>query len=1748
MQAGHSVDVQTPHDVETFDLSTAQGDTSSAPQDGLVSQIGLENSALPNLEASPAENSAPRGKKRKLAESTLLKRARQNSPPWRRAEADGPTSFIEGGRRKSGRTNSIPVDLQPPSAKRQARGTFPPKAVKQAGKTTDSTPRHKSKLSNTAPAAEKASGANGDITKGLATVPASRRRRRVVPRLQDEVYTVETAHDGASPLSTNVYGHPARATKSSSLRHKRARSPKAIAKTQIPVINYPPAASSTTMDNVNQTRRLRLNFRPPPMPLLHPNNVPPPRRYDTFQSWLEADNSFEGEEEHRLTAQEARREATILNRLEVAAKRGGVLNKGLWQQGELQAQEEPPLGYVHLDYLLRHAVDLQPRLERERKEHAAIAKRLAYMALAEYKRRQPKSDEERLAQELKTRRMLYRFVTKEMEQVWNNVMSKIVSLKEVEHTQAKSVVARKELRNWIDRSHKILRGTRIAAREDAHDAHHGDGEGDGEASSDNSNGETSRSSSENDSDEMSIDESTDDDSAPNDDDKLEPQELLKKYQVLLGNDAVARSEPSSDREDEGGTTNLQGHANLDLTASLSADDASSDDAAGNDDSDEWKNSASLSNMVGGVDLANVMVDDLPDIFNENEGSDESDDYDDDDTNDSDKDAGSGSSSNEVDGGDEDEDDDEDAGDDVGTSMAAFFNKAQLKSMATTIVDTPPTSFDEGEEEDGDGKMNNDGGASCGAHGFLSTEKIGPIQTRTTDVGGSILESQNLPRHGHKSNVSEAMDIDQPLSHPTPVRQESQTLDDSSRQLTPIMTSKPSRAESVSSVAPSEAMRAIDSLQPADSDIPRVEVPALLRGQLREYQQKGLNWLAAMYAQNSNGILADEMGLGKTIQTISLLAHLANSMGIWGPHLIIVPTSVIVNWEMEFKKFLPGFKILTYYGNIGERRQKRKGWMDNDKWHVVITSYQMALQDASSLKRRRWHYMVLDEAHNIKNFNSLRWQTLLKFNTHSRLLLTGTPLQNNLSELWSLLFFLMPEEDEQGEYKFKDLKSFQDMFKRPVDQILEHGRDAMDEEGKLNVEQLHKILRPHLLRRMKADVEKQMPKKYEHIVPCRLSKRQRQLYDGYMGLARTRESFESGNYLSIMNCFMQLRKVCNHPDLFETRQIVTSYAMPKSALADYEITELLVRKRLLNDESHNEINTKVLDLTRAKTSTRDLLSGGRLAAVRELFYLVETQIKRIQALQNSDDGQTIEAALARLDATAMQARLQQLKSQLAATVARTQKLPCYSSSLLEKLSLDLSPTKPQPKSRALWTEHYLNTSTLIHDMFVSLPQRAQQFETYIEKFACITPAVTAPDIVFKALTPQGVSLVQHIQSGFPHCPIDYDPFHTARIRLSIAFPDKSLIQYDCGKLQALARLLRQLQPGGHRALIFTQMTKVLDILEQFLSLHGYLYLRLDGATGIEQRHVRTERFNNDPRIPVFILSSRSGGVGINLTGADTVIFYDNDWNPAMDKQCQDRCHRIGQTRDVHIYRFVCEGTIEANILRKSNQKRMLDDVIIQEGDFTTEYLNRMDLDQSVDDTNSDNAAKQDGYAEADAALDKVLGSTTASNNALDKGKIDRALAEVEDQEDAEAAQVAAKDATDVDEEDFAEAVVVESHTGTSTADQGTPAQEAGTPAPVHSNDPGVLRVTEDVNMLDAEEPVTAETDTVAGAQEGDVHQEAQEEAEGEEENVPSTDDYMVRFMKWELRNWVVIEPSERSKNRRMRKSGGGRRDRGPRIRT
>ena len=812
----------------------------------------------------------------------------------------------------------------------------------------------------------------------------------------------------------------------------------------------------------------------------------------------------------------------------------------------------------------------------------------------------------------------------------------------------------------------------------------------------------------------------------------------------------------------------------------------------------------------------------------------------------------------------------------------------------------------------------------------------------------------------------------------------------------------------------------------------VDQPKLLRGTLRSYQHAGLDWLASLYRNGTNGILADEMGLGKTIQTIALLAHLAEDYECWETHLVIVPTSVVLNWVTEFQKFLPGFRVLAYYGTSEERQAKRKGWVNDphldDKtkrgYNVVITSYNIAMQDISALRAVQWHYLVLDEAHNIRNFNSQRWQNLIRLKTHARLLLTGTPLQNSLTELWSLLTFLTAGDDDPAH---GDLEEFLSHWRDPVREIFDAGVQTLSSEAQKVVDQLHISLRPFLLRRLKSEVEKDLPKKTESVVVCKLSKRQRQLYQEYMGLAEVKKSLAQGNAVSAGKVLLSLRRVCNHPDLFDPRGVETSWGMERSVAEEFYVRAAVVQS-LLGDDL--ELPSKLIIVGHEDKGKSAVKRPKQLSASRKLT----AELSETEKTLNPDaaaDPSTIDGCRVLRRVHARQKQLDQLRSTIRFSDDNLGISPIYGSDLREVVTIKRDspykvkvrpppvagpygqplpkPSQPVVKSLRGWpqlgrrplrfeSEHQsdwlIAKDSMLQHSSQTYTSIGEKLHGTLTRFAFVTPAVTAP--VLDYLIPSDTQQNLRASSAYP---LETDYAHESRVRLSINFPDSRLLVYDSGKLQRLTHLLRELQTRGSRSLIFTQMTGTLNILEQFLNLMGLPYLRLDGSTSPERRHLYAQEFNRaDSKYQCMILSSRAGGVGLNLTGASSVIFYDLDWNPQMDRQCMDRAHRIGQVRDVEVYKMVSEKTVEENILRRAEQKSLLDQTVIQEGHFTTDY----DIGPRKD---KDEGGKGEGEEDVAAAIERFLGSAAEKGN--DKSTT-QALESVEDREDVAAAQRAHKE--------------------------------------------------------------------------------------------------------------------------------------------
>ena len=1537
---------------------------------------------------------------RKYRKLDNLKPTRPPSPPWKKVVADGPTSFVLDGRRKSSRTNILPLDLRPPSDKRLTRAAVNPASslhsktspnrltngFHQDHATPPKRPYRRREVSD--------AGKNGTSTSYRPTTPKSPSQ----PTLSKSPHSYSLRKTSLSPTQNR--------SKNPFLfkRHYRRKSERYSEADCIPVGHKDTFLSELQKKKIQseatptKLQRIRLKVRPPVAPVFHPCHYSYADGRSSLREWIENDDPLAGEEDARITEEDAQNEAHIRQRLLHAAEPGGILSRERCSVYQLEPQEEPTVQYGHVDHLIAHAANFRMLMNRERRSHELTAKKLAHEARerwralqeirkkreAEERRRlrasQPRSQEEIWEEERENTRIRHEQLLQDLTQMWELVRAEVKKIRYMRWEDQQQALGKKALNEMLDKSTMLLDSRRrrmsagSASSNESRYMENSDGESVTEEEDNRSGSGGTDEDIMSDPDNMSSSEESSDESLSGEN-SLSIEELRKRYPGIglktpaatqTTDDFEARA-PSEDRFSENSMSVDQAQqersSNESEREDLAFEILNSPAHGGNslnDDTDNMTNGARDLDEVDPLlmDQFGSQTDDMSD----EESSMESDN------------SSTSSSSGDYEGAD--------------TSMLGFLGKNEVDELLNQSGQKIEEERDLHDKTSNGIKPPMVNGVGRQEHLYRSG------QNRDSSERRSKLENIRSDHAVNGMSASAEMNSVDPSSHSS---------------LRTSSTPKPAEPESVSSLEVPDAEKG-EAILNGTKDLLNVktEVPFLLRGTLREYQHHGLDWLASLYANNTNGILADEMGLGKTIQTIALLAHLAVDRGIWGPHLVIVPTSVILNWEMEFKKWCPGLKILTYYGTIEERKRKRQGWLDDDRWNVCITSYQLVLQDEIAFKRRTWHYLILDEAHSIKNFQTQRWQKLLGFKTHARLLLTGTPLQNNLTELWSLMFFLMPSGFDQHS-GFAGLEEWLNATRRPADQILEQGKDTLDAQAQQTVSKLHEVLRPYLLRRLKADVEKQMPAKHEHVVYCRLSKRQRQLYDSFMSRADTKKTLASGNYMSIINCLMSLRKVCNHPDLFETRQIVTSFAMPKSVVAEYEIRDFLVRKRLLAEDSSKQLDIDFLNLrlcSHENISSIEALRCQELSASKQLDNLIETKTRLLKP-RSQFDGTSISAVYSYMLAEAERAEVDALRMNAYATRYKTQRKPIYGAGLIQKLTMHLDDRLfcSKPPNRASKCEWYLRRSETLRNAILTLEERSEALESTIRVFGCITPSAVTSDMTALAVGPRVSSEILHVSQRQ-----DYDPYHEARIRLSIAFPDKRLLQFDCGKLQRLDKLLRELQTGGHRALIFTQMTKVLDILEQFLNIHGHRYLRLDGATKIEQRQMLTDQFNNDPRILVFILSSRSGGLGINLTGADTVIFYDLDWNPAMDKQCQDRCHRIGQTRDVHIYRFVSEHTIEANILRKSNQKRLLDDVIIQKGDFTTDYFNRITYKDAFDDSSSVKSREDE---EAGAAMEKVLGGVG--------GGLGKVLESVEDREDTFAAEVAHKEQVNIDNDDadFAE---------------------------------------------------------------------------------------------------------------------------------
>ncbi|KAI0205305.1 SNF2 family N-terminal domain-containing protein [Astrocystis sublimbata] len=744
----------------------------------------------------------------------------------------------------------------------------------------------------------------------------------------------------------------------------------------------------------------------------------------------------------------------------------------------------------------------------------------------------------------------------------------------------------------------------------------------------------------------------------------------------------------------------------------------------------------------------------------------------------------------------------------------------------------------------------------------------------------------------------------------------------------------------------------------------IEQPKLLNCQLKEYQIKGLNWLANLYEQGINGILADEMGLGKTVQSISVMAYLAEVHDIWGPYLVVAPASTLHNWQQEIAKFVPEFKVLPYWGTAGDRKVLRKFWdrkhntyRKDAPFHVLVTSYQLVVSDVAYFQKMRWQYMILDEAQAIKSSQSSRWKCLLGFHCRNRLLLTGTPIQNNMQELWALLHFIMPSlfdsHDEFSEWFSKDIESHA------------QSNTTLNED---QLRRLHMILKPFMLRRVKKHVQKELGDKIELDVFCDLTYRQRAYYRNlrnqisFMDLIEKATMGDEQDSGTLMNLVMQFRKVCNHPDLFQRADNSSPFAA-----GYFAETASFVR------EGNNvQVGYSTRSLIEYKLPRLIWNEGGRLfkagkdndrAGLRNKYLNHLMNIWDPSNIQTSTSGNGAFSFLRFADTSPQEAYQASRKD----VFSRAHDLAAKSDRLGQmQVIYDEPEEKSYTPAHALFQiqaradkrplANITGSGVLNKLMNISRSDWRDSGLSRLEQAAL--PGATAPPVdVFcegtrapiverentlfntfmrkamygptsieeKALVERQLPLEQYPQQA-----LIPKPDNEKRRFTNITVPSMRRFVTDSGKLAKLDQLLFKLKEEGHRVLLYFQMTRMIDLMEEYLTYRNYKYCRLDGSTKLEDRRDTVHDFQTRPEIFVFLLSTRAGGLGINLTSADTVIFYDSDWNPTIDSQAMDRAHRLGQTKQVTVYRLITRGTIEERIRKRAMQKEEVQRVVIQGG--------------------------------------------------------------------------------------------------------------------------------------------------------------------------------------------------------------------------
>ncbi|XP_047001627.1 ATP-dependent DNA helicase DDM1-like isoform X1 [Schistocerca americana] len=708
---------------------------------------------------------------------------------------------------------------------------------------------------------------------------------------------------------------------------------------------------------------------------------------------------------------------------------------------------------------------------------------------------------------------------------------------------------------------------------------------------------------------------------------------------------------------------------------------------------------------------------------------------------------------------------------------------------------------------------------------------------------------------------------------------------------------------------------------------------LFIGTLSPHQIDGVKWMKVLDDHELSGILADEMGMGKTVQVIAFICLLLEQ-NISGPFLIVTPLSVLNNWESEFQRFAPKIPVVKFAGSKDQRMslypklRRKTTVLTTDMTPVVLTSYDIALRE-QILAKFDWRFIIVDEGHRLKNAKSKLYNTLKFHRSRSRLLLTGTPLQNDINELWALLRFVLPKI-------FPEENLLEDYLKVSDFQ----GNAEMEEDKRSVINKVHQLLLPFILRRVKSGNMLGLPPKKEMVIYVPLTRTQLDLYQSTLDgsiikkFNKKEEEEEEDLYgpRKKRRCTLNKRPFYDSdtsnsdddsdPGISEKPRVLSKTMEDKLINECRNSTcEVLLHRELLRYSALTEAQSK---------KRKEDYEENPYKGYPELWYV--DIIRRMSAIPLPADQSFEDLPLENIFMRELLFYRSILESTDTHDNQADDKFRGYPDNVVNSI---LSQMSQHPVPEDLVEEGLTACSDSCDGYVVSVKQPLN---------SVAAPLCNVPTNVTKISSDsEGNSRTLAERYGYS---VELTPLnmgmqlrkisnHPYLVRMPVS--NGCMVVTDdlvtsSGKFMVLKALLPRFKQGGHKVLIFSTFKKVLDLLEVLLESLGYSYCRLDGASSLDERTENVNEFCNQENIFAFLISTRAGGLGLNLVAADTVIIFDSDWNPQADLQAQDRCHRIGQKKPVNVYRLVTKGTIDEVIMKTAVAKRKLEKVVILEGKF------------------------------------------------------------------------------------------------------------------------------------------------------------------------------------------------------------------------